>query len=73
MKLAILFHFDKHTETLSINTDKISSHLQQKIQEALNSEKRVSISFDAFQSIKQHQLKKGFKNIQSIVGLNVVL
>ena len=73
MKLAILFHFDKHTETLSINTDKISAHLQQKIQEALNSDKRVTISFDAFQSIKQHQLKKGFKNIQSIVGLNVVL
>lgn len=73
MKLAILFHFDKHTETYSVNTDKISAHLQQKIHEALASTHRVSISFDAFNSIKEHQLKKGFKNIQSIVGLNVVL
>lgn len=73
MKLAILFHFDKHTETFSVNTDKISSHLQQKIKDALSSPERVTISFSAFESIKEHQLTKGLKKIESIVGLNVVL
>lgn len=73
MKLAILFHFNKHTETISVNTNKISSHLKNKILSSIHSKERVTISFDAFNSIKQHELKKGFKKIESIIGLNVQL
>lgn len=73
MKLAILFHFNKHTESVSVNTNKISAHLKDKIFEAINSKERITISFDAFNSIKKHQLKSGFKKIESIIGLNVTI
>ena len=73
MKLAILFHFNKHTETVAINTNKISGQLKNKILKAKGSTERVSISYNEFSSIKKHQLKRIGKNLESIVGLNVVL
>lgn len=73
MKLAILFHFNKHTESISVDINKISIHLRDKILKSLYSKERVTISFDAFNSIKQHKLKKGVKKIESIIGLNVQL
>ena len=72
MKVAALFHFSKHTESLSVNTDKISLLLKQKINEAILSNDRVSISLDSFNQIKKLSSKKGFKKHEKIVGINVL-
>lgn len=72
MKVAVLFHFSKHTESLSVNTDKISLLLKQKINEAILSNDRVSISLDSFNQIKKLSSKKGFKKYEKIVGINVL-
>lgn len=73
MKLAILFHFDKHTESVSVNTNKLSAHLKDKIIKSLHQKDRLSLSFESFSSIKSQEPKKGFKKIDSIIGINVVL
>lgn len=73
MKLAILFHFDKHTETVSVNTDKLSAHLKNKILNSLHKKERLTLSFESFSFIQSKQPQKSFRKIDSIIGINVVL
>lgn len=73
MIVAILFHFNKHTETVSIDTNCLSSHLQQKINQAIQTKKRIKISFDSFQSIKNNNIKTQYSNIDSILSINVAM
>jgi len=72
MKIAILFHFSQHTESLSVDTDKISLLLQQKVKEAISSKERVYISLESFNHIKSLASRKGFKKHEKIVGINVL-
>lgn len=72
MKVAFLFHFSKHTESLSVDTNKLSLFLQQKVKEAISSKDRVSISLESFNHIKSLASKKGFKKHEKIVGINVL-
>lgn len=73
MKLTILFHFQQHTETVSVNTDLLSPFLHHKIVNSLHKKERLTLSFDSFSSIKSSQRKKGFKKFASIIGINVSL